>query len=268
MSKSAEPSDLLDLGCYPLHDLSGPRGRALLAAARARFTAEGVLTLPGFVVPPAVATLCREVEALLPQAYYCAQDHNPYLVPDDPALPPDHPRNRPQVSDKGCLADDLIPPESGLRRLYDWPPMRVFLAALLGVPTLYRYDDPLGSLNVNVFREGQQLGWHFDNAAFATTLMLQEPGSGGVFEFVPAIRTTQNENYPAIAEALSGAGRDIRQLAIAAGTLVLFRGRYSLHRVTPVVGSRPRLIAVLSYDTRPGVMLTEHTRRLFYGRAA
>ncbi|MGF1608219.1 MAG: hypothetical protein ACFCUQ_02405 [Kiloniellales bacterium] len=52
------------------------------------------------------------------------------------------------------------------------------------------------------------------------------------------------------------------------GALVLFRGRHSLHRVTPVEGARPRLVAVLSYDSEPGVMLTEYNRKLFYGRAS
>ena len=39
-----------------------------------------------------------QVEGLLGQAYYCEKDHNPYLSPDDPGLPADHPRNAPQVS--------------------------------------------------------------------------------------------------------------------------------------------------------------------------
>ncbi len=52
------------------------------------------------------------------------------------------------------------------------------------------------------------------------------------------------------------------------GALVLFRGRRALHRVTPVEGVRPRIIAVLSYDPEPGKRLTPHTQRLFYGRAA
>ena len=56
------------------------------------------------------------------------------------------------------------------------------------------------------------------------------------------------------------------RLDMGVGALVLFRGRYTLHRVTPVEGHSPRLTAVLSYDTAPGVMLTEHNRRLFYGR--
>jgi predicted 2-oxoglutarate/Fe(II)-dependent dioxygenase YbiX len=57
-------------------------------------------------------------------------------------------------------------------------------------------------------------------------------------------------------------------LDLAAGALVLFRGRYALHRVTPVEGTRPRLLAALSYDPEPGRTLTEHTRKIFYGRVA
>ncbi len=60
----------------------------------------------------------------------------------------------------------------------------------------------------------------------------------------------------------------VRALDLEAGALVVFRGRTALHRVTPVEGARPRLLAVLSYDPEPGKMLTEHTRRIFYGRVA
>ncbi len=52
----------------------------------------------------------------------------------------------------------------------------------------------------------------------------------------------------------------------AAGALVLFRGRFALHRVTPVEARPPRLLAVLSYHPGPGKTLTEHTRKIFYGR--
>ena len=55
---------------------------------------------------------------------------------------------------------------------------------------------------------------------------------------------------------------------MVAGALVVFRGRTALHRVTPVEGGRPRLLAVLSYDPEPGKTLSEHTRRIFYGRVA
>ncbi len=71
-----------------------------------------------------------------------------------------------------------------------------------------------------------------------------------------------------MARVLDGARAGVRALDMDPGALVLFRGRYALHRVTPVEGEAPRLLAVLSYDPEPGKMLTEHTRTLFYGRVA
>ncbi len=262
------PEDLIDLARYPLHEPEGAAYRELVRAGQQRLGEDGALVLPGFVTPGAVAVLVREAEALLPQAYYCARDHNPYLVADDPCLPPTHPRNRAQVSDKGCIAHDLFAEDSALRALYDWPPLRAFIAAVLGVDRLYPYADPLGSLNINVFAPGQQLGWHFDNADFVTTLMLRPAEAGGLYEYAPGIRTPEDAAYDAVARVLDGAREGVRGLDMEAGALVVFRGRYAIHRVTPVEGARPRLLAVLSYDPEPGKMLTEHTRKIFYGRVA
>ena len=263
------PEDLIDLARYPLHEPEGAAYRELLRAGRARLAEDGALALPGFVTAAAVAALVREAEALLPQAYYCAQDHNPYLIADDPDLAPDHPRNRAQRSDKGCLADDLIPEDAGLRALYHWPALRAFIAALLGVPALHPYADPLGSLNINVFAAGQQLGWHFDNADFVTTLMIRAAEAGGTYEYVPGLRGPEDDAYEALGRVLDGAGgagEAPRVLDMEAGALVLFRGRTALHRVTPVEAGPPRLLAALSYDPEPGKTLTEHTRKIFYGR--
>ena len=262
------PEDLVDLDRYPLHEPEGAAYRELVRAGQKRLGEDGALALPGFVTRAAAQVMVREAEALLPEAYYCAQDHNPYLIADDPDLPAAHPRNRAQVSDKGCIAHDLFAEDSALRALYDWPRLRAFIAAVQGVARLYPYADPLASLNLTVFRTGQQLGWHFDNADFATTLMLRPAAAGGRYEYAPGLRTPEDASYDAVARVLDGARAGVRVLDMEAGALVLFRGRYALHRVTPVEGARPRLLAVLSYDPEPGKMLTEHTRALFYGRVA
>ena len=260
--------DLIDLARYPVDRLDAEAGCSLVERCRAELEAEGACVLEGFLRPEAARLALAEIEGLLDQAYYCEKDHNPYLSPDDPGLPADHPRNAPQVSDLGCLPDDLFAEGSVLRRLYQWDSLRAFIAALLGVPRLYPYADPLGSLNVNVFQPGQQIGWHYDNADWAVTLMLQPAETGGVYEYVPMTREPGRENYDELAHTLGGNRARVRELAQGEGALVLFRGRYSVHRVTPVEGTRPRLVAVLSYDTQPGVMLSEHNRKLFYGRVA
>jgi hypothetical protein len=262
------PETFVDLVRYPIEDLEAEAGRGLVARCRRQLAEDGACVLAGFLLPEAAARARTELEPRLGEAFYCEKSHNPYLDPDDPAFPAEHPRNRPQVSDLGALADDQIPRGTVVRSLYQWDRLQGFVAALLEVPRLYPYADPLASLNVNVFQPGQQLGWHFDNADWAVTLMLQPAEAGGVYEYLPWIRSPEDENYEAVAGALGGGRDGVRVLSQDAGALVLFRGRYSLHRVTPVEGERPRLVAVLSYDTEPGVKLTEHNRRLFYGRIA
>jgi predicted 2-oxoglutarate/Fe(II)-dependent dioxygenase YbiX len=128
--------------------------------------------------------------------------------------------------------------------------------------------DHLGSLNLNIFQPGHQLGWHYDNADWVITLMLQPAESGGVYEYIPESRQPDDEKFEQVSKILDGTHTGVHQLNFDAGALILFRGRYTIHRVTPVRGWIPRLLAVFSYDTRPGVMLTEHNRLLFYGRVA
>ena len=56
----------------------------------------------------------------------------------------------------------------------------------------------------------------------------------------------------------------MRRLRLRPGDLQLFTGRYSLHRVTEVEGTRSRHTAIFAYSERPGVIGTpERTRQLF-----
>jgi len=50
------------------------------------------------------------------------------------------------------------------------------------------------------------------------------------------------------------------------GTLMLFNGRRSMHRVSPVGGDVPRYVALLAYDTKPGTDSTDELKLSRYGR--
>ncbi|MGB1356646.1 MAG: 2OG-Fe(II) oxygenase, partial [Candidatus Puniceispirillaceae bacterium] len=67
-------------------------------------------------------------------------------------------------------------------------------------------------------------------------------------------------------EAVLDDDRKAALLEVNAGTLVLFRGRNSMHRVTPTIGGRTRILVVLAYNTKPGIALSEAARMTFYGR--
>ncbi len=227
----------------------------------------GVLVMRGFLTPATIATLQREGEAQQALAYYTSNGHNIYLKQPDAKFPVDHPRNREVSSSKGCITTDQIPDESLLHRLYGAKQFRDFLCAVLGEAALHAYGDPLSSVNLHYANEGQELGWHFDNSAFAITLMVQSPERGGEFEYVKDVRDANRGemNYERSGEVLDGHVQT-NTLAMDAGALVLFRGRNSMHRVTPVQGSRTRMLVVLAYNTEPGVSLSESARMTFYGR--
>ena len=268
MQGSGGPAAMVDLARYPIVDPGTPAVDKLVAHCRRGLDRVGALALPGFIRPDAVAGLAAEARELAPLAYEYREDHTCYFEPADESRPADHPRRRLLRSFKGGVASDQIGSVTMLGRLYLWDTLMAFVAAALGEERLYRHADPMAALNINVFKTGQALNWHFDRTDFSVTLSLETAEKGGAFEYVPMLRGAGDENYPGVARVIAGGRKGVRRLAFDAGTLALFRGHFSLHRVTPVRGPRPRLAAVLSYVREPNVTFTPYARRLFYGRAA
>lgn len=128
--------------------------------------------------------------------------------------------------------------------------------------------DPLARANVMAYREGEALNWHFDRSEFTTTLLLQAPEEGGDFEYRTDLRSDNDPNYQGVADLLEGRDVNVKVLRLKAGTLNVFRGKNTAHRVTPVKGRRDRMIAVFSYYEKPGVQFSAEERVGFYGRAA
>ena len=254
-------TDIVDLTRYPLRD------PALRASCRETLARDGALVMRGFLSPAAIARVLSEGERNRRHAYFCTQAHNVYLVPSDSTYAPDHVRNRTVQSTKGCITDDQIPHDSPLRTLYNATDFRAFLCEVLGEAELHAYADPLSSINLHYADAGQELGWHFDNSSFAVTLMIQRPAQGGVFEYVGGMRDADagDMGFANVSKVLNGEIQP-RTLAMDAGSLVLFRGRNAMHRVTPVVGDRTRILVVLAYNAEPGVSLSESARMTFYGR--
>ncbi len=228
---------------------------------------DGVLVLQDFLTEAAVQSLQQEGKDNQHLAYYTNSKHNIYLSPPDTAFSATHPRNREVVSSKGCITTDQIPMDSVLVSLYGSQAFRQFLCAVLAEKALYEYADTLSSINLHYASEGQELGWHFDNSSFAITLMVQSCELGGVFEYVKDARNTDEEqmNYPLCEKILDGTAA-VKTVSINAGCLVLFRGRDSIHRVTPVQGNDTRMLAVLAYNTESNISLSESARMTFFGR--
>ncbi|OUR75922.1 arpA protein [Alphaproteobacteria bacterium 46_93_T64] len=228
---------------------------------------EGALVFPGFLKETAIVEIHNDGKNKQSSAYFCEQRHNVYLTPSDPDYPTDHIRNHEVVTTKGCITDDQVPDNSPLRELYDSDAFKHFLCEVLGEQALHPYADPLSSINLHFTGDGQELGWHFDNSSFAITLMIQSPDDGGSFDYIKDLRNadTGDMNFGGVKDALAGE-IEFESLSMPAGTLVLFRGRNSLHRVAPVKGNTTRMLAVLAYNSKSGISLSENARMTFFGR--
>lgn len=260
--------DILDLGRYPLHEPDSPAGLALVEACRRDLARDGMFNLAGFVRPEALATCVGEVGPVLAEAAYeHRQTHNIYFRTDIEGLAADHPAlKRAETSNRKICADQI--PHSVLVRIYEWPPMAAFLAAVMDKARLHVMADTLARVNVMSYRDGEALNWHFDRSEFTTTLLLQEPENGGEFQYRSGLRSDGDPNYDGVARLLVGDDPNVRAIPLGAGTLNVFKGKNTAHRVSRVRGDINRIIAVFSYYERPGVQFSDEDQIRFYGRTA
>ncbi|MEQ8604439.1 MAG: hypothetical protein RIB45_14075 [Marivibrio sp.] len=255
---------LIDVARYPIHDLDGPGGRALLARCRTALEREGCVVLRDFVRPDALARMTEEGRARVDKAHFNRTRTNPYSSEADPSLPSGHPVNRFLERTNGFVAGDLLEPETAMRRLYHDESLRGFIARCMGVERLYEYADPLAGLVVNVLRPGCQHPWHFDNNDFIVSLLTQAPESGGLFEYCPGLRSADDQNIAGVKGVLQGDREPVTSLQLRPGDLQVFYGRNSLHRVTKVEGPRERHTLILGYTDAPGQIAdAARTKRLF-----
>ena len=114
--------------------------------------------------------------------------------------------------------------------------------------------------------EGHGFPWHFDTNNFTVTLAIQNGEQGGVFEYAPNLRTAEDECYEAVREVLEARSTAVRSLPLTPGDLQIFKGRYSLHRVTPVTGQTPRYVGIFSFVETEGMVGSVERTKQLYGR--
>lgn len=239
---------------------------SIVERGRAQFAATGACEVPGFVPPHALPAFVDDARRVAPRAHRSGGLGTVYLGFPDETFPTDHPRQWLGPYDVGAAAYDLFPDDSVIRAVYESEAVLQFIAAILGLDALYRYADPLGALNLAVMTDGDQLQWHFDQTDFVVSLAIQDADAGGDFEVAPQIRSATDERYDAVGRVLDGDRADVVRLEMTPGTLLVFAGRHSLHRVSPISGTTPRLVALLGYDTKPGTMSSELLKAVRYGR--
>jgi hypothetical protein len=260
--------DLLDLERYPIGSLDSPDAVTLAKRCQGELAAYGMFNLDGIVMPAALVRAVSEIEPLIDQSgYRHARRHNIYFDNHIPGLESDHPGLAQVETINYTLCGDQLA-GTVVDQIYQWAPLAAFLARVMNKPALYPMADPLARVNVMAYGPGEALNWHFDRAQFTTTLLIQPAESGGEFEYRSRLRSETEPNYEGVARLLRGEDSEVRVHALAAGSLNVFAGKNTAHRVTPVGGGRRRIIAVFAYFDRPDVTFSDAERIGFYGRAA
>ena len=255
---------LFDTGRYCLHDRMSTAYRDLVAHAREELRDDNCVVLPDFVRTSVLQAMQAESAAKSDTATYTEKWLNPYFSepPDD--VPENHPLKRMALRCHGMVRADRFAHDGTIRALFNNADLCRFVADCLDHETLHAYRDPYGCVNINVQKPGREFSWHFDHNEFTVSMLLREPEGGGIFEYVPDIRTREDENFEAVRAVLDGERESVRTLALKPGDLQLFRGGYTLHRVTAPTGNRDRHSLLLSYVTDPDHIATpEYAERLW-----
>ena len=256
--------DLIDRGRYPIHQ-DGPARDAVLAKVRADLAQDGGAVSKGCRTPAGVAALAEEAEGVADKGHRSYNRTNAYFTADDPSLPEDDPRRQFFDRSNAFVPADNFATSGPLRTIHDSEGFDDFIRDCLQETRFYRYADPLADVIVNAAGEGNGFPWHFDTNNFTVTLAIQNAEAGGAFEYAPMIRET-DENFDEVSRVLNGTSDRVTVLNLEPGDLQLFKGRYSLHRVAPLKGRRPRYVAIFSYVDQPDMVGAPERTRQLYGR--
>jgi 2OG-Fe(II) oxygenase superfamily len=259
---------ILDLELYPLDKPGSPQWQALVDRCKADLARDGMYNLDSLVRADAITKAVAEVVPVMDTLSFThKRSHNIYFRKEIPELASDHPAlARVDTINHTVCADQI--PQSMVIWIYEWAPFIHFLATTMEKSALFPMRDPLARANVMAYREGETLNWHFDRSEYTTTLLLQAPEEGGDFVYRSDLRTETDPNYDGVAKLLRGQDEQVKTLKVKPGTLNVFRGKNTAHKVSTVHGKKDRIIAVFTYYERPGMVFSKEDQIGFYGRTA
>ena len=259
--------NIVNLNEYPINQTNSDEYKKLIDKNKKLLDQDGCCVLPNFIKTQSLSKMKEEVERNLNKIHWTKDSHNPYFTKDDPELSKDHPKRIFTFRESGYLNSDDLEANSDLDTLYESDEMLKFVSDSLGVYPLYKWADPLGKNPYSVMHEDHYFPWHFDGNEFTLSILIQKADKGGLFEYSPDLRNENNENFDEVTKVLRGDRKTVKSLDLKPGDLQIFKGRFSMHRVTKVEGKTSRYIALPTYVKDPyRVNKPEHSKQV-YGKA-
>ena len=104
---------------------------------------------------------------------------------------------------------------------------------------------------------------------FETTLPIRNGHGRGWTSKSKEDDLAELKHYETMQDIVEGkADHLITKLSFEPGQLNLFQGRQCLHRVTPCLGTKDRMVAVLNYSPFPGMRKSKEVQEMFWGRSS
>jgi len=260
-------NDIVDLDTYPINQPSNQKYKDIISYNKKLLDNNGCCVLKNFIKEVSINRMKQEAERKLNKVHWTKDKHNPYFIKDDETLPKDHPKRIFTIRESGYINSDDLEQNSDLNHLHDSDEMLKFVSDCLGVYPLYKWVDPLGKNPYSIMHSGHYFPWHFDGNEFTLSILVQQAEKGGTFEYSPDLRSKDNENFENVTKVLRGDRGTVKSLDLKPGDLQIFKGRFSMHRVTKIEGKTSRYIALPCYVKDPyRVNKPEHSIQV-YGKA-
>ena len=259
-----EEESLIDLEKYPIHENNSKREK-LITSVRKDLDLLGCAVIKSFLTEKAVRVLTLEADEVSDKAYRSYNRTNAYFTKDDPNLDKNDPRRKFFERSNAFIPADNFKNNGPLRTIHNYPFFDEFIKDCLNQKQIYRYSDPLADVIINLANKGNGFPWHFDTNNFTVTIAIQNAEEGGVFEYAPNIRK-KNENFKEVNKVIDGTSNKVVSINLEPGDLQLFKGRYSLHRVTPISGKTNRYVAIISYVQEPNMVGSPERTKQLYGK--
>ncbi len=254
----------MNLSTYPIHIPENPETQRLIQDCRSELSENGMCVLPDFVSAITLDRMRQEARSLSPDAHHNEHWRTSPRGGGDSAVGESTKATRASI---WAIAFDQMSPDSPSRQLYESDDLLDFVSTITDEPELYRCVDPLVSCHFSVFRDGDELGWHYDpKTNLVVTLQLQDADDGGDFEFANGVRGEEFDNAEIELAIIEDRYDDVQGPDLRPGTLTIINGHSSFHRVTPVVGNQERIVTLLNYSTTPDYCFSDNIRQRFFGR--
>lgn len=161
-------------------------------------------------------------------------------------------RFRDDASSLAAKASTLVPadalaPRGPIRRLFENPEFLALICRVTG-QSLVRMVDDIADAPLNIMPPGTEMDWHTDFVDVSASLLLQSCEGGGEFQ------------------VRSAAGEPERTITFTEGDLLIFAGGETQHRITRVVGDRPRMAALFGFVLDGSRKLPRDKRIAVFGR--